>query len=233
MAALIQVQNLRVSYGSTPVLSDVNWEVNPGTCWGVLGRNGAGKTTLLRTLIGIQQKYEGNVTLFDEKPGNLKSVERTGFCPDLVELPHFLTIGEYLNWVLGIREKDKSQHKAKFAEVVEWMELSPKPRLNQLSRGMGQRLLLAATFLGASELFILDEPLNGLDPVFVIRLREKIDSVVKQGKTVILSSHVLGEIEKSCSHSIFIDTGKVVTQGSLEEIRAKYGNLEGLFTQKV
>jgi ABC-2 type transport system ATP-binding protein len=207
--------------------------VNPGTCWGVLGRNGAGKTTLLRTLIGIQKKYQGTVTLFNEKPGALAIVEKMGFCPDIVELPHFLTIGEYLTWVVSLREKDKTKRKEKWQEVLAWMELSAKPRLNQLSRGMGQRLLLAATFLGDSELFILDEPLNGLDPVFVIRLREKIDSLVKLGKTVILSSHVLGEIEKSCSHGIFIDSGKVITQGSLEEIRTKYGSIEGLFTQKL
>lgn len=228
---MVVISGISVKYGFKTAVSDLSLTLSKGQSLGLLGLNGAGKTTTIRALLGMLRPYSGSISLFGEKPGSLKSMEKTGIAPEDGTPPDFLTTQEYMEFTHSFKLPKSKSRKKECLESLEWFELSPSKRISDLSKGMNRRLILAQAFLGNPPLLILDEPLNGLDPLMIIKLREKIELYLKQGGTVLYCSHILSEVEKSCSDVVILREGVSSYMGSVAETQKSFGDVERAFAK--
>jgi ABC-2 type transport system ATP-binding protein len=157
---------------------------------------------------------------------------RIGFVPEEACPPEFLTSREYLDFIARCRVKDSGRRKALVTELFDWFELMPK-RISHLSKGMRRRLVLAQALLGDPELLILDEPLTGLDPLLIYKLREKLVEFREKGGAILFSSHILAEVEKVCTDIVMLSQGELVCEASVEKLKADHGTVEKAFAEKV
>lgn len=231
---VIETESLTKIYGKRRVVDGVTFHVEKGQVFGFLGPNGSGKTTTIGMLLGILNISEGTVRLFETT--DLTAVrQRIGAT---LETPNFYPyLSGYDN--LRIVAKIKGATEKHIQAALELVELSArqKDKFNTYSLGMKQRLAIAAAALSNPELIILDEPTNGLDPEGIRDVRRIIQSLAASGKTVFLSSHLLSEVEQTCTHLAIIKQGKILKQGSLREIvsthplaRLRADNMEQLKT---
>jgi ABC-2 type transport system ATP-binding protein len=204
-----------------------------GAALGLLGLNGAGKTSTIRALMGMLKPRAGTISVFGGRPGSPVAFRRIGFAPENALPPEYLTATEYLRFVGAFRIKDRAKRKEAVEEVRQWFDLAEKKKIREYSKGMVRRLVLAQAFLGNPELLILDEPLNGLDPLVIIKLRERLEAYRKQGGTVLFSSHILAEVEKTCTDVAILSAGKLVHNSSLEVVLEDFGSVETAFASKV
>jgi ABC-2 type transport system ATP-binding protein len=219
----IETKNINHYFSkNNPTLTNINLKVPQGSIFGFLGKNGAGKTTTLKLILGLLEKQQGEIKLFDKdlKTDRIEILQRTG---SLIESPSFYG---HLSAVqnLSILQKIYKCPKERIQEVLWLVGLadSGNKKVNQFSLGMKQRLSLAIALLHQPELLILDEPTNGLDQNGIIEIRElllKINSEL--GTTIIISSHLLSEIERLVSHIAIINKGELLFQGKMEELKAK------------
>ena len=218
MELTIETRGLTRLFGSRRVIDDLRLEVPRGTVFGFLGQNGAGKTTTMRLILGLIAPSAGEVLLFG-KPLERPLLARTGA---LVESPGFYPfLSGRKNLVLLARATGRVAEPEKAADVaLRAVELEDRGAdlYGTYSRGMKQRLGIAWAILGKPELILLDEPLNGLDPPAVLRVRSLISDLAKEGATVFLSSHLLHEIELGCDRVAIIDRGRLISQGSVSEL---------------
>jgi ABC-2 type transport system ATP-binding protein len=219
----IEVRGLVKRYGELTAVAGVDLTVNPGDVYGYLGPNGAGKTTSLRMMLGLIAPTAGSVRLFGRDPQlSVKALEGVaGF----VEAPTFYP---YLNGRTNLdlfAALDGGDAKGRIEEALEIVGLSEraKDRVGTYSHGMRQRLGIAASLLRAPRLLLLDEPATGLDPGGMRDMRDLIRDLSGQGMTVLLSSHLLTEVEELCNRVAIVREGRVAYQGSLEELRAQAG----------
>ncbi len=219
--AIIKTTNLNFSFGSgAKTLDDVNLEVPPGSIYGFLGPNGAGKTTTLRLLLGLLRNQQGTIELFG-KQFNSNRIEILKRLGSLIEQPSLylhLTAKENLEIYRLIYRCNKSR----VNEVLKivGLENTGRKKAKQFSLGMKQRLSIAIALLHQPELLILDEPTNGLDPNGIIEVRELLKSLNKEhNTTVIVSSHILNEVERMATHVGIIHKGKMLFQGELHELQ--------------
>ncbi|HZV03132.1 MAG TPA: ATP-binding cassette domain-containing protein [Planctomycetota bacterium] len=221
MDLTIETRGLTRLYGKRRVVDDLRLEVPRGSVFGFLGQNGAGKTTTMRLLLGLIAPSAGEVLMFGKplREDPLGLLARTGA---LVEGPGFYPyLSARRNLTLlarGTRRLDRPE--SAVDEALEAVELSDRAddRYGTYSRGMKQRLGIAWAILGRPELVLLDEPLNGLDPPAVLRIRGVIADLAKKGTTVFLSSHLLHEVEVGCDRVAIIDRGRLISQGSVKEL---------------
>lgn len=218
---VIQTQNLNYSFGGDlKTLDNVNLEVLKGSIYGFLGPNGAGKTTTLRLLLGLLRNQQGDLKIFG-KDFQANRIEILGRLGSLIEQPSLylhLTAKENLD----IYRRIYAVTKERVEEVLKIVQLDQtnKKKVRQFSLGMKQRLSIAIALLHKPELLILDEPTNGLDPNGIIEMRELIRKLNKEHQTtVIVSSHILNEVEKMASHVGIIHKGKMLFQGTLPELQ--------------
>lgn len=208
--------------GSEKVLDDINLQVKEGSIYGFLGPNGAGKTTTLRLILGLLQKQQGDIQFFGLpfKENRVSILKRVG---SLIESPSIyghLTATENLSLLQKIHQCPKER----IHEVLEQVGLAhtQNKKAHQFSLGMKQRLSIAIALLHSPSLLILDEPTNGLDPNGMIEIRELLLKLNQyQGITIIISSHLLAEIEKLVSHVGIINKGRILFQGTLKELNEK------------
>lgn len=223
----IQTKNLSFSYDKNEsLIKGLNIEVPKGAVYGFLGPNGAGKTTTIRLLTGLLKPGAGEVLLFNDEDENLlKSYSRIGAMIEEPALYFHLTARENLEITALYRGVNKSR----IDDVLEIVDLqnTGNKRVKQFSTGMKQRLGIALALLSDPELIILDEPTNGLDPKGMIEVRELITRLAnEENKTIFLSSHLLNEIEKVCSHVGIIQNGELRFQGLTEDLhRSRDNNL--------
>ena len=201
-------------------LDNINLQVEQGSIYGFLGPNGAGKTTTLRLLLGLLRKQEGSIEIFGSnfESNKINILKRTGSLIEQPSLYNHLTAKENLEIYRRIYGCDKSR----INEVLQLVTLqdTKNKKVKQFSLGMKQRLSIAVALLHQPELLILDEPTNGLDPNGIIETRELIKKLNKeQGVTILVSSHILAEVEKMASHVGIIHKGKLLFQGSLSELQ--------------
>lgn len=215
---MLQLQNIAKTYAEVTALKGVSFELKAGEVVGLLGPNGAGKSTLMKILTGYLKNWEGEV-LYGQKSlrQNIKSIQQvTGYLPENNPLYPDLYILEYLKFVAGLyRIKN-----APFDQVIEKVGLSEVRyrKVNTLSKGYQQRVGLAAALLHDPEILILDEPTTGLDPNQLIEIRKLIRQLGEE-KIVLLSTHILSEVESVCDRVIIIREGEVVADESLKTLR--------------
>ena len=215
--SILSIEDLSKRYGSVQALKNVSFTVPKGSVFGILGPNGSGKTTLLGTIMDILKPTSGTFRLFDEVP--------TGFhrrkIGTLLETPNFY---HYLSGVqnLEIAAAIKGHGKADIPAVLEKVNLTQRKnsKFNTYSLGMKQRLAIASCLLGDPEVLVFDEPTNGLDPVGIAEIRELIKKLYHEGKTIIMASHLLDEVEKVCTHVAILKRGHLIASGNVNEILA-------------
>lgn len=220
---LVETSGLGKSYGSITAVQDLNISIRRGEVYGFLGPNGAGKTTTLRMLLGLIQPSSGTATVLGEAPGSPQGLQGVG---SLVESPAFYP---YLSGRDNLRVMARycGAPDSRVEEVLGQVELSGRAgdRFKKYSLGMKQRLGVAAALLKDPELLILDEPTNGLDPKGVADMRTLIRRIGQGEKTVLLSSHLLGEVEQVCNRVGVIHRGELVMEGTVDELRSGGGIL--------
>ena len=217
--AAINTRNLGKSFGSRVALESIDLEVPRGCAFGFLGANGAGKTTLIRLLLGLADPTSGEMrVLGHEIPcARSEALSRVGA---IIEEPRFhphLTGRENLHVHAAARERP-AHDRVDSAIARVGLESRGRDKVKTYSLGMRQRLGVARCLLSDPELLILDEPMNGLDPAGMLEFRQLIREFVDEGRTVLLSSHLLDEIEKTCDLAAIVDRGRVVAQGSIDEL---------------
>lgn len=221
MTAVIRTQSLSKWYGNVLGLSDVTLEIDAGIT-GLLGPNGAGKSTLLKLITGQIKPSIGKVAIFDEPIwNNVGTFARLGFCPEQDSFYEDMTGWEFLTRLLSLYLFSPAEIRAKAERALAFVELSKdKDRLIRgYSRGMRQRLKVAQALAHDPQIIILDEPLNGLDPLGKRKVIRLIKDFKDAGKTVIVSSHVLPEIEALTRSIILLHQGKILAQGDIHFIR--------------
>jgi ABC-2 type transport system ATP-binding protein len=215
----IETRGLGKSFGSRAALEHIDLVVPRGVAFGFLGANGAGKTTLIRLLLGLAQPTAGSMRILghDLPDGRAAALARVGA---IIEEPRFhphLTGRENLRVHAAARDAAaRGRIDASLARVG--LTARADDKVKTYSLGMRQRLGVARCLLGDPELLILDEPLNGLDPAGILEMRRLIREFVEEGRTVLLSSHLLDEVEKTCDVAAIVDQGKVVAQGTIHEL---------------
>lgn len=215
-------ESLSKRFGEVLAVEDLSFELEAGTITGFLGPNGAGKTTTLRMLLGLATPTSGRALVFDQAYAQLERpalrvgavLEATDFHPGRSGRDHLRTLG---------RAVDVADSRADEVLRLVELEAAAKRRVKGYSLGMRQRLGLAAALLGDPELLILDEPANGLDPEGVRWLRDFLRSLASQGRTVLISSHVLAEVAQTVDQVLIISRGRLVVESSLEELTAHTG----------
>ncbi len=212
---ILQINNLTKSYGSVKAISNLTLEVSRGQVYGILGPNGSGKTTTLSILTGILEQDAGSFSWFGEK--SQASVRRR--IGSLIETPSFypyLSLENNLKIISQIKECGAGD----IPEVLKLVNLFDrrKSRFTTLSLGMKQRLGIASTLLGNPQVLVLDEPTNGLDPEGIAEVRELIIQQADLGKTIIMASHILSEVEKVCSDLAILKSGQLLAQGSVKSL---------------
>jgi ABC-2 type transport system ATP-binding protein len=218
MQEILSIRGLSKSYKNVRAIQNLDLQILEGQAYGILGPNGSGKTTTLSIVMGIIRQEGGHFSWFGEEPvaGQRRSIG------SLIETPHFYP---YLNLERNLRIicDIKGMPYGDIGRVLETAQLKDRKRSKffTLSLGMKQRLGIAAALLGDPRVLVLDEPTNGLDPEGIAEVREIVLQQVQQGKTLILASHILSEVEKICSHVAILKKGELLANGPVKELLAE------------
>ncbi|MEK3854207.1 ABC transporter ATP-binding protein [Cytobacillus sp. FSL H8-0458] len=215
---LLKVTNLTKKFGKFTALDGVNLELNAGEVLGFIGPNGAGKSTTIRVLLGILKATDGEVKLFNKDAWQdaVDIHKRVAYVPGDVNLWPNLTGGEVIDLFIKL---NGAANKTKREELIEKFDLDPSKKCRTYSKGNRQKVALVAAFSSDADLLILDEPTSGLDPLMEKVFQECVLDVKRQGKSVLLSSHILSEVEKLCDRVSIIRQGKIIESGTLSELR--------------
>jgi ABC-2 type transport system ATP-binding protein len=236
---ILETKNLRVEYrtqkqgsGKKVAVKDLNLTVRAGEVFGFLGPNGAGKTTTMNVLLGFVNATSGAAFLFGVNVREPIARRRIGYLPELTYYYKFLTAEELLRFyarVFGIPSPEAEQRIDKLLKLVE-LETARKRPIKTYSKGMQQRVGLAQALINNPDLLILDEPTSGLDPIGRMKVREIIQRLKNDGKTVFFSSHELGEVETICDRVAIVHEGELKVEGRVAELIEKHQtNLEQIF----
>jgi len=215
MSDVLAVQNMTKFYGRVRALNDVSFTVPKGSVFGILGPNGSGKTTLLGIIMDILRPTKGTY-LWNGKPGSNEQRRQIGTLLETPNFYHYLSGHKNLQIAAAIKERGKED----IPKVLEKVNLSQRKdsKFSTYSLGMKQRLAIASTLLGDPDILVFDEPTNGLDPAGIAEIRELIRQLNRQGKTIIMASHILDEVEKVCTHVAIIQKGDLKTIGTVQDV---------------
>jgi ABC-2 type transport system ATP-binding protein len=235
----ITVQQLRRTYGSFTAVDDLSFEVGHGEIVGLIGPNGAGKTTTLRTLAGILKPTAGRVIVdgHDLVGSPIEAKRRLAFMPDEPHLFEYLTVEEHLRLIARLYTVPDFERRAR--ELIAELELTGKEGAlpGELSRGMRQKVVIACGLVRDATVLLFDEPLTGLDPIGIRRMRDTITRRARQGAAVLLSSHLLHLVEEVCTRVIIMAKGHKVADGTVKDLAARAelatadSNLEQIFLE--
>lgn len=227
----IRARGVTKRFGATVALDEFDLTVRSGEVHGFLGPNGAGKSTMIRILLGVMRKTSGEVTLFDGDPWSdvVSLHEHLAYVPGDVSFWPNLTGGEIIDVLAKLRGGINEQRRA---ELLKRFELDPRKKFRTYSKGNRQKVALVAALASDVSLYILDEPTSGLDPLMERVFQEEIRRLKADGKTVLLSSHILSEVEALCDRATIIRAGKAVSVLTLAELKQEHDNLESLFLSK-
>jgi ABC-2 type transport system ATP-binding protein len=226
---LIEVEGLTKLYGDFPAVTDLSFAVRPGEVIGLVGPNGAGKTTTLRCLAGIIPPTRGSVRICgcDMAGQPIEAKRRLAFFADEPRLFDYLTVDQHLNFTARIYGVAHYRELAR--PLLEELEMADKTDKlpGELSRGMKQKLAIACGLLHAPEVIFFDEPLTGLDPIGIRRMKDSILKRSRAGAAILISSHLLHLLEEVCSHVLILKNGRKIIDGSLAEVRQKFSEQSG------
>ena len=234
---MIETVNLRKEYGSVIAVRDLTLTVNPGDIFGLIGPNGAGKSTTINMIASLLDPTEGSIFVdgldVDKNRRQVRGI--VGYMPDLFGMYDDLTVREYLAFfgtAYGVAEPVRT---SRIDDVLEVVELQDKrdELIGKLSRGMRQRLCVGKTLVQNPKILLLDEPASGMDPKGRIELRSLLKELQRQGKTILISSHILTELSDFCNTIGIMEKGRVIETGTVDEIRAKIKGLMRLNVEVV
>lgn len=224
----LDISSLTKKFGNQTALNNINLSIGKNEIIGLLGPNGAGKSTLMKSITGVLAIEEGEITFngLNIAENEIESKRKIGFLPENNPLYPEMYIREYLSFVANLHKIPKER----IDEVIELVGLTPEKskKISQLSKGYKQRVGLAQAILHSPDLLILDEPTNGLDPNQIIEIRNVIREIGRE-KTVILSTHIMQEVEALCSRVILIHQGNIIQDSPVEEFKGKFESLEEAF----
>ena len=209
-------------------LDGLSLSIDKGEVFGVLGPNGSGKSTAFKILVGLLRPDSGQARVLDYAPGTLAARKATGYLPEESTLLPFLSARETLRLMgalAGLSRADSIKRADELLERVGLKDAATR-RVKGFSKGMQRRLGVASVLMGDPEVFILDEPTSGLDPLGARDMKELIVELAKKGKTIVISSHLLGEIENVCHRVAFLNQGKLLKLGTLEDLLREQGSYE-------
>ncbi|TWT02513.1 ABC transporter ATP-binding protein [Planomicrobium sp. CPCC 101079] len=221
---ILQTKGLTKKFGDFAALDGVDIEVGKGEIYGFIGPNGAGKSTTIRVLLGILRATEGQATIFgkDVWKDAVDIHKRVAYVPGDVNLWPNLTGGEVIDLFIKLRGRtDKNRRE----ELIRRFDLDPSKKCRTYSKGNRQKVALVAAFSSDADLYILDEPTSGLDPLMERVFQECVMEAKAQGKSILLSSHILSEVEKLCDKVAIIRQGKIIEKGTLHELRHLTGTI--------
>jgi len=225
---VIEVTGLSKEYGTLVAVNNVSFNVTKGQIVGLIGPNGAGKTTLLRMLATVLRPTAGSVKILGYNSANeyLKIRKNIGYLPDFFNLYNSLTLRECLEFFAMAYSVDDKLIPERVDEALKFVELEEKQNdfVRHLSRGMVQRMGVGVLLVHQPDVLLLDEPASGLDPKARIQLRDILRKLSAEGKTIIISSHILTELSDFCSHVAIMSRGNIVLYGSIDEIRQRVHN---------
>src|SRR4051794_17045408 len=240
MEPILKIENLRVEFRSKEVgqgtkvaLKGLNLSVFPGETFGFLGPNGAGKTTTMNVLLGFVNATSGDAFLFGQNVREPIARQRIGYLPEMTYYYKFLTAEELLRLYARIFKIPRAEREKRIDAVLKLVELdhARKRQIKTYSKGMQQRAGLAQALINDPDLLILDEPTSGLDPIGRMKVREIIQRLKGEGKTVFFSSHELGEVETICDRVAILSHGELKTEGRVTDLVKEHqcDNLEQVF----
>ena len=239
METIVETKNLRVEYKPQKrgqpkkvAVRDLNLKVQAGEVFGFLGPNGAGKTTTMNVLLGFVNATGGSAYLFGVDVREPIARQRIGYLPELTYYYKFLTAEEILRFYARIFRINRTETDRRIDRLLKLVELehARKRPIKTYSKGMQQRVGLAQALINDPDLLILDEPTSGLDPLGRMKVREIIQRLKNEGKTVFFSSHELGEVETVCDRVAIINQGELKVEGRVSDLVAKHqSNLEKIF----
>lgn len=227
---MLKTEGLKKKYGKNTALTGLDMEVKEGAVYGLVGRNGAGKTTAIKIMVGLTSpdagRVEINSTDIAEHPGKIKDM--IGYLPDYCGYYDNLTVEEYMEFFSAGYGLRGLEARNTWMKLIEWVGLEDRIYhiVDDLSRGMQQRLCLARTMIHNPRILIMDEPTSGLDPANSYEFRNIIKELSNEGKTILISSHMLSELSEICTDIGIIDGGKIVASGGLHDIlkEVEYSN---------
>ncbi len=230
----VSLKDISISYSGKSVVNDVNLDILSGEVFGLMGLNGVGKTSIIKVILGLKNADNGDVLIFGEDNKSNTAKLSTAYLPEKFDPPWFLTAIEFIRFSLSLYNRDFD--KEKVFDIARKLSLDEKvldKRANTYSKGMRQKLGIMGTILTNSPLFILDEPMSGLDPMARFNVKKIINEMKKRGHTIFLSSHILADMDEICDRVAVLNGGKINYIGTPRDLKFKVGvdNLEQAFLE--
>ena len=231
---MLNISHLTKTYGEKKAVDDLSLHIAPGEIYGFIGHNGAGKTTTIKTVVGILQFDEGEITIdgVSVKDDPIACKKKIAYIPDNPDLYDFMSGIKYLNFVadiFGVSAEDRRERIKKYADMFELTDDLAQP-ISAYSHGMKQKLAIISAWLHEPKLIIMDEPFVGLDPKASFLLKEMMHEVCEKGGAIFFSTHVLEVAEKLCDKVAIIKGGKLIRSGTMEEVKGD-DSLEEVFLE--
>lgn len=221
---ILDLKNLKKYYASHKAVDDISFSIEEGNIFGLLGPNGAGKTTLLRMITGIIYPDEGEIFFQGKKFDQQRDISKIGYMPEERGLYKKMKIGEealYLAMLKGMSRKDALKNIREWFEKFEMQSWWNK-KVDDLSKGMSQKLQFVTTVIHQPPLLILDEPFSGLDPVNSNLIKDEIFNLSRKGTTIIFSTHRMEQVEEICDHIVLVNKGKKILDGKLSQVKEDF-----------
>ncbi len=225
MSPIIEVKNLTKMYGTRTAVDNLSFSIEPGAIFGFIGPNGAGKTTTIRVLTTLLKPSQGQIMVdgYSVREDPFAVRQTIGYMPDFFGVYTDMTVWEYLDFFSACYNIPPHKRGPLVADLLQLVDLSHRQSdyVDSLSRGMKQRLCLARALVHDPKVLVLDEPASGLDPRARVEFRDLLTELSNMGKTIFLSSHILADLAEICTEVGIIETGKMVTHGNIEAIKAR------------
>lgn len=221
---LLSIKNLKKYYATQKAVDDISFDIERGSIFGLLGPNGAGKSTLLRMVTGIFYPDSGEILFNGEKFDLTRHISDMGYMPEERGLYKKMKIGEQAVYLAQLRGLSRSEAESRSKAWFERLDMNTwwNKKVEDLSKGMSQKLQFVTTVIHNPKLLILDEPFSGLDPVNANVLKDEIFRLAKEGTTVIFSTHRMEQVEEICDHIILVNQGKKILDGSVKDVKQEF-----------
>ena len=231
---MIEIKNVTKKYGDKKAIDDISFNVDDGDIFAFIGHNGAGKTTLIKAIVGIHDFDEGDILINGKsiKTDPIECKKEMAYVPDNPETYEHMKAIDYINFICDMYEVDTKTREKNIKKYDKLFEMEDKlnDTIDSYSHGMKQKIVLISALAHEPKILIMDEPFVGLDPKEVFDIKEVLNEMVKEGKTVFYSTHILDVAEKLCSRVAIIKNGKLIKAGSMKEIKGDK-SLEKVFME--
>ena len=234
MDSVLLVKNLKKYYGKIKAVDGITFELYPGEVVGLIGPNGAGKSTTLKTIVGLLRKTEGEIKVCGYDYKDKEARKKLSYIPEIPDIYPMLTVWEHMKFIALAYNLDNWEKEAlRYLEAYDLLDKKDELGAN-LSKGMRQKVMVICGLLHKPEVMLFDEPFVGLDPKAIRELKDTIRELKKEGKSVLLSTHMLDSVQNLGDRVLILKAGKLIYEGTLEEVMEKAGpngTLEDLFLE--